>query len=258
MAKQRFINTRFWSDSFIVPLMPIERYLFLYFLTNEHTSICGIYELPLRTIAYETRVREKELVKILDRLNGKIYYLDGWIFIRNFERHQFARGNSKVRIGIENEKKNIPKEILLRIKKIALVKIKTNTPSIGHTGDIEGVSTLEPDSETETDIDSDTDSDFERGTLASTPSQTATTFFHDPKEQEALALKIAEAKSVPIEPIRSEIRKFVGYWTERNRSGTKQRWELQRTFEVYRRMATWLERVDRFDLVKQRKGATIV
>lgn len=256
MAKQRFINTRFWSDSFIVPLMPIERYLFLYFLTNEHTSICGIYELPLQTIAYETKVREKELLKILDRLSGKIYYLDGWIFIRNFERHQFARGNSKVRIGIENEKKSIPKEILARIKKIALVKIKIDTPSIGHARDIEGVSTLEPDSET--DIDSDTDSDFERSASAFTPSQTATTFFHDPKEQETLALKIAEAKSVPVEPIRSEIRKFVGYWTERNRSGTKQRWELQRTFEVYRRMATWLEKVDRFDPVKQRRGATIV
>lgn len=121
---------------------------------------------------------------------------------------------------------------------------------------MQGVSTLEPDSET--DIDSEPDSDFERDAPAFTPSQTATTFFHDPKEQEALALKIAEAKSIPVEPIRSEIRKFVGYWTERNRSGTKQRWELQRTFEVYRRMATWLEKVDRFDPVKQRRGATIV
>jgi hypothetical protein len=256
MAKQRFINTRFWSDSFIVALTPTERYLFLYFLTNEHTSICGIYELPLRTIAYETGVREKELGKILERLNGKIYYFDGWVFIRNFERHQFARGNSKVRIGIENEKKGIPKEILFRVKKITSAKPKTDTPSMGHARDTEGASTLEPDSET--DIDSDTDSDSERGAPALTPSQTAKTFFHDPNEQEALALRIAEAKSAPVEPVRSEIRKFVGYWTERNRSGTKQRWELQRTFEVYRRIATWMEKVDKFDPVKRGRGATVV
>jgi hypothetical protein len=121
---------------------------------------------------------------------------------------------------------------------------------------MEGASTLEPDSET--DIDSDTDSDSERGAPALTPSQTAKTFFHDPNEQEALALRIAEAKSAPVEPVRSEIRKFVGYWTERNRSGTKQRWELQRTFEVYRRIATWMEKVDKFDPVKRGRGATVV
>ncbi len=244
MAKQRFINTRFWSDSFIVPLMPIERYLFLYFLTNEHTSICGIYELPLQTIAYETKVREKELLKILDRLSGKIYYLDGWIFIRNFERHQFARGNSKVRIGIENEKKCIPKEILTRIKKIALVKIKIDTPSIGHTRDIEGVSTLEPDSET--DIDSDSDPDFERGVPTLTPSETAKSFFSDTSQQEVLASAIATAKSVSIEALSSEIQKFVAYWTERNRTGMKCRWELQPTFEVHRRLETWLRRAGQY------------
>lgn len=32
---------------------------------------------------------------------------------------------------------------------------------------------------------------------------------------------------------------FVSYWTEPNKSGTKQRWELERTFDVTRRLATW-------------------
>ena len=158
MAKQRFINTRFWSDSFIVALTPIERYLFLYFLTNEHTSICGIYELPIRTIGFETGVREKLVLKVIERLNGKIYYVDGWVFIRNFERHQFARGNSKVKIGIANEKKSIPKEIIARIEEITSIKIKTDTPSKGYASGMEGASTLEPDSDSDFDSDLDPDS----------------------------------------------------------------------------------------------------
>ncbi|MFH1621091.1 MAG: hypothetical protein ABIB04_03325 [Patescibacteria group bacterium] len=259
MAKQRFINTRFWSDSFIAALAPFERYLFLYFLTNEHTSICGIYELPLRTIAFETGVREKHIVQIIERLNGKIYYIDGWVFIRNFERHQFARGNSKVIIGIANEKKSIPKEIIARIEEITSIKIKTDTPSKGHAGDMEGTSTLEPDSDS--DFEQEPDSESERDWIpphADAPIQTATNFFRDPVQQESLVTQIAEFKSLPLDPLRAEIRKFVSYWTERNSFGTKQRWELEPTFEVYRRLSGWLEKAGKFEALGMSKGANIV
>jgi len=37
-----------------------------------------------------------------------------------------------------------------------------------------------------------------------------------------------------------ELKKFDNYWTELNKSWTKQRWEQQKTFEVQRRLATWL------------------
>lgn len=36
-----------------------------------------------------------------------------------------------------------------------------------------------------------------------------------------------------------ERKKFYNYWTEKNKSGTKQRWELEKTFEVGKRFATW-------------------
>lgn len=259
MAKQRFINTRFWSDSFIVALAPLERYLFLYFLTNEHTSICGIYELPIRTIAFETGVREKLVSKIIERLNGKIYYIDGWVFIRNFERHQFARGNSKVKIGIANEKKAIPKEIIARIEEITSIKIKTDTPSMGHARDIGGTSTLEPDS----DFDFETEPDLERECdwippPTDAPIETAINFFQDPTKQDSLADQIAKFKSAPAELFRMEIHKFVNYWTERNSLGDRQRWELEPTFEVYRRLAGWLEKVGTFGSAKAPKKSIVV
>lgn len=44
------------------------------------------------------------------------------------------------------------------------------------------------------------------------------------------------------EQIMKEISKFIAYWTEPNKSGTKEKWQLQQTFDVYRRLATWLSR----------------
>jgi len=36
--------------------------------------------------------------------------------------------------------------------------------------------------------------------------------------------------------------KFVNYWTEKNKSGTKMRYELEKTFEITKRLATWSAR----------------
>jgi len=81
MAKQRYINTKFWSDTFISELNPLDRYLFLYFLTNEHTNIAGVYELPLKTIAFETGI-ELDMLKKMNP-NGRVAVTDanGQVFI---------------------------------------------------------------------------------------------------------------------------------------------------------------------------------
>jgi len=42
--------------------------------------------------------------------------------------------------------------------------------------------------------------------------------------------------------ISAELDKFVSYWCELNKSGTKQRWQLQSTFEVQKRLTTWFSR----------------
>jgi hypothetical protein len=114
MAKARYILTKFWSDNFIVKLEPLDRYLFLYFLTNEHTNICGIYELPLRTMAFETGIHEEMLPVMIKRLDGKIYYIDGWVYVVNFMKNQLV--NKNVKIGIENALGDIPKSVLSKFK----------------------------------------------------------------------------------------------------------------------------------------------
>lgn len=117
MAKERMVNTKFWDDTYIANLDPIEKLLYLYFLTNPLTNICGIYEIQLRRIAFDTGIDRDMVLKILDRFakDKKIYYLEGWLAIKNFAKHQ--KDNPKVKKGIEIAMQQVPSEIIDRIYK---------------------------------------------------------------------------------------------------------------------------------------------
>jgi len=128
MAKQRIINTKFWSDSYIVNLNPLDRYLFLYFLTNEHTNICGIYELPLVTMANETGIEKEMLLKMIKRLKGKVYYFNGWVYLKNFAKHQ--SNNESVKKGIETAISLIPKEIMEKVQGVDSLSQPPTEPGV--------------------------------------------------------------------------------------------------------------------------------
>lgn len=118
MAQKRYIDTKLWSDNFIVGLKPLERYLFLYFLTNSHTNICGIYELPIKTMVFETSLDPKFIAETLSEVFvGKVYYVNGWIYIKNFIKNQVL--NDSILRGIERIlKDDIPLGILNEIKRV--------------------------------------------------------------------------------------------------------------------------------------------
>lgn len=110
--KGRMISSKFWSDTFIVDkLNPLDRYLFLYLLTNEKTNLCGVYEISLRTISNETGLEKEEVVRMLERLKGKVEYRDGWVCLVNFLKHQNQENQSIVK-GIENRMKELPKDVM--------------------------------------------------------------------------------------------------------------------------------------------------
>jgi len=116
MAKQRIINTRLWSDSFIQELKTHEKLLFIYILTNEHTNLCGIYECSMRTIEFETGINKKDLKQAIYTLQqaGKVVFFDGWVHIKNFSKYQ--NENPSIKKGIENAKAEIPAYILDKIQ----------------------------------------------------------------------------------------------------------------------------------------------
>lgn len=95
MSKNRYVNTHFWKDNFTSELDPSEKLLFLYFLTNPSTTICGAYEIRLKEIALDTGFEVEMVKKILARFEaaGKVYYRDGWVYISNFIKHQKINPN---------------------------------------------------------------------------------------------------------------------------------------------------------------------
>lgn len=118
MSKTRIIQTRFWSDNYTSNLDPIEKLLFLYFLTNSHTEICGVYEIPLKIIAIETGLDKEMVEKILKRFSNdkKVFYIDGWLWVTNFTKHQVR--NPNIEQGIKRCFNEIPNEITKKIHKL--------------------------------------------------------------------------------------------------------------------------------------------
>ena len=110
MAKQRMIDTRFWDDNYTSNLDPIEKLLFLYCLTNTHTNICWIYEIPLKSIASDTGIEKEMVLKVLWRFerDRKMMFRDGWIVIFNFVKYQ-NQWSPKVKAWIDKEMEKVPK-----------------------------------------------------------------------------------------------------------------------------------------------------
>lgn len=137
------VNTRFWIDEYTSGLDPIEKLLFLYFLTNPATDICGIYEIPLKTVASDTGIEQETVKLILKRFrrDGKIFYKDGWVGIKNFIKHQSI--NPKVQKGIEIGLNKAPNDIKdsLSLSMDSLSHSNSNLNSNSNTNTVEQSST---------------------------------------------------------------------------------------------------------------------
>jgi phage replication O-like protein O len=75
-----------------------------------------------------------------------------------------------------------------------------------------------------------------------TPAQDADRFFNSPEKREPVISMMMEKLKLPEQVVRSEMDRFVMYWTEPERSGKRVRWEREPTFEVRRRLVTWFSR----------------
>lgn len=95
MAKFRYVNTAIWDDDWFTELDALEQHLFIYFLTNAYSNIAGIYQIPLKKIAFETGMDSEKVKKILARFDadGKVFYEMGWIVMKNWQKHQMLNPN---------------------------------------------------------------------------------------------------------------------------------------------------------------------
>lgn len=65
------------------------------------------------------------------------------------------------------------------------------------------------------------------------------------------------SKGIPESIARAELEKFVSYWTESSPNGKKQRWQMEKVFDVRRRLSTWFSRVHSFSKREETKGIRI-
>ena|SRR3990167_5923459 len=121
MAKHRYLDTKFWDDSYIVKLDPTEKLLFLYFLTNPLTSIAGIYEISLKRIAFDTGIDQEMISTILKRLekDKRVFYTEGWLIITNFPKYQDSQ-NPKIQQGIKAILDNLPQKVRYAIDMLSI------------------------------------------------------------------------------------------------------------------------------------------
>lgn len=114
--KKRYISTKFRDDKFVIELDPIEKLLFMYFLTNPLTNVAWIYEISLRRIAFDTWIDKDMVQKIIGRFteSDKIYYIDWYIILANSNKHQNVE-NAKIKKWIENVLSWLPKYLIDKI-----------------------------------------------------------------------------------------------------------------------------------------------
>lgn len=75
--------------------------------------------------------------------------------------------------------------------------------------------------------------------------------------RDAIIEELVGKTGIEREALIKEVRKFYLYWTEPTKSGKKQLWETKATFEVKRRLFTWLSRAGKYSGAggKARTGA---
>lgn len=90
-----------------------------------------------------------------------------------------------------------------------------------------------------------------------TPGDFARRFFAGDAEAVGGIGKQLEDSGVPREMVIREMLKFKGYWTEPTKNGKKQKWELQQTFDVKRRLGTWFRNIAERQHNNKRAGAGV-
>ena len=117
MAKYRNIQVSFWTDAKIADnFSPDEKFLYLYLMTNPHTSMCGCYEVSYKLMAFETGLGTEKVKKLIKELSEKkvLSYSEttSEVLLINWHKYNWT-SSEKVKKLIEAEANQI-KEVRYR------------------------------------------------------------------------------------------------------------------------------------------------
>ncbi len=118
MATQRYISSSFWSDDWVDSLNIKEKLLYMYLLTNECTSISGVYKITIKRIKDDTGISREEVQSILNKFAKakKAYYFNEHIILPTWLKHQHLN-NQKVNLGVRRALNALSNEIIDFLRK---------------------------------------------------------------------------------------------------------------------------------------------
>lgn len=214
MSKLRSISTSFWSDPFIEDLSVSEKLLYLYLITNEKTNMLGIYEVSIRKISFETGIDKPTVEKALKHFEtlGKVKYIDNYIILVKFLKHQ--NFNTNMKKSAIDVYLNLPKSLIDNSLNLDKNKPLESFERLSkHLGMVRKV---------EVEYEVEVEDEVEKNKI------------------EERKLKFANTLKPFLDTYGKEmIKDFYEYWTEPNKSNTKFKQELEKTWSLERRLKTW-------------------
>ena len=116
MAIFRKVHVTFWKDNFIETLTPEQRYFYLYLITNGNTTQCGIYEISIRQMCFDTGYNKETVLDLLKSFTelGKIKFSDATneIALKNWAKYNDST-SPKVKSCVKKELKNVKDRTLI-------------------------------------------------------------------------------------------------------------------------------------------------
>lgn len=90
--RSRVINTAIVRDEWFLSLPLEEQRFFIQLLITDRVEMSGVFEYPDRDVLHEMPFLSHQRLQLLKKrfeADGKVYFCDGWMWIANFDRHNY-------------------------------------------------------------------------------------------------------------------------------------------------------------------------
>jgi len=132
--KTRILYTKIYKDEFFSELTPSEKFLFIYYLTNEKVNILHCYEITDREVMFDTGIDRDKIGVFKEKLqkSGRMLFFQSYVYLRNASKYENYTGEKN-----EHAKEELVKQMSPAVfnwyKSILDTPINTpiNTPLIG-------------------------------------------------------------------------------------------------------------------------------
>lgn len=213
MMAYRFSDTLKWQDEWFVDLSSIEKLLFLYLYDN--CDLAGFLELSYRKISFDLSCKEEQIKGAIKGLDRGIYLSDDGrcLLLKNFIKHQ-----KNLPINPEN------KAHLGILKRINLYINKFSNVTFDYKEGYLCIGASKP---------------LERGTGIGIVYSKISIEEREQKFKESLFVYTIYDKNPNGIYSIEIIKEFFNYWKEPNKSKTKMRFEMEKTWDLKLRLARW-------------------